>query len=469
MATRRHLATSGALRGDAPAPFDELGAAIAHPISGVGPRVRRQVSPDHRTVVSHPRSVGRRLRRALLIPLASILGLAAVLALCAAVVWRDEIRSLLSFREVRAGDPATGAGTTYAMDIAGDYYFDDFLAQGGVSSDEELVTFLTRSITRGLYEVRFEPSAFGCSAFTAATADGHRILARNYDLFDTTSCLVSTKPGGGCHASISTVDLLFFGIDPARGVDRIRDRLFTLAAPYAPVDGMNDAGVACAILATGQGDPGDGNALSAVPTDQRTDRPDLTSTTLVRLILDCAGSVDEAIELARSYDLHDSANASFHYLVADATGASAVLEWVGESDATDNDGSARELVVTRMDDDAPLGQPEADAAGCQWLTNFVIGVPGYYDSGWDVVGRDRYDYIGGLLSDGDGSVRDVDRAMEILAATGVRQWNSDHGLPQTDYVTVHSVVYDLTDGTARWVPAERFEDSPIELALEPPN
>ena len=32
--------------------------------------------------------------------------------------------------------------------------------------------------------------------------------------------------------------------------------------------------------------------------------------------------------LAQQYDLHDSASSCFHYMVADSTGRSAILEWV---------------------------------------------------------------------------------------------------------------------------------------------
>ena len=39
------------------------------------------------------------------------------------------------------------------------------------------------------------------------------------------------------------------------------------------------------------------------PTDTQTDRPDLTSTTLLRLILDYADSVEDAVALAQQYDV----------------------------------------------------------------------------------------------------------------------------------------------------------------------
>ena len=63
-------------------------------------------------------------------------------------------------------------------------------------------------------------------------------------------------------------------------------------------------------------------------------------------MLDYASNVDEAVKIAKKYDLHDSAKTSYHYMVADASGKSAILEWVNGMDATDNDGSKRKLKVT---------------------------------------------------------------------------------------------------------------------------
>ena len=72
-----------------------------------------------------------------------------------------------------------------------------------------------------------------------------------------------------------------------------------------PLDGVNDAGVACGIFMSYQGEG------KGTPTDTQTDRPDLTSTTLLRLILDYADSVEDAVALAEQYDLHDSASSCF--------------------------------------------------------------------------------------------------------------------------------------------------------------
>ena len=233
------------------------------------------------------------------------------------------------------------------------------------------------------------------------------------------------------------------------------DKITCLAAPYTPLDGMNDAGVSCGIYMSYQG-------AETVATDQNTDRPDLTSTTLLRLILDYADNVEEAVEIAASYDLHDSAMTSYHYMVADASGRSAILEWVNGTDATDNDGSARELVVTYNDSDDYIGQAEA-AADYQWITNFIIQ-PGYYGEGEHRSGYDRYEKLCEELSKTEGVVADEQAAMDILASVGRRSWNND----DANSCTVHSVVYNLTDRTAFWVPNEHYDDKAAWFTFQLP-
>lgn len=356
-------------------------------------------------------------------------------------LWGNEIRSLLSMKELSARNDEHLDGAVYEMKIAGDYYFDEYLEQGGAKNDKELLQFVTNKITKGLIPMTIEESDIACSSFTASTKDGDRLFGRNYDFSQTNTCLVLTNPGGGRHASISTVDLQFLGVDKIKGVTSVMDRIKCLAAAYAPLDGINDAGVSCGIYMTYQG-KGD----EAIGTDQNTDRPDLTSTTMLRMVLDYADSVDEAVEMIQQYDLHDSAGTSYHYMVADSTGKSAILEWVGEKDASDSDGTARELVITYNDADPAMGTPDY-----QCVTNFIVK-PEYYDNKKDMKGLDRYERIHSRLIESKGILEDEEAAMDILAEVGRRTWKND----DKNGCTVHSAVYNLTDRSVLWVGNEHF-------------
>ena len=94
--------------------------------------------------------------------------------------------------------------------------------------------------------------------------------------------------------------------------------MMSLASIYAPVDGMNEKGVCVAVLVVNVG----------APTNQKTDKPDITTTTAVRLILDKAASVDEAIALLEQYDMHASMGGQFKFAIADASGRQVTIEYI---------------------------------------------------------------------------------------------------------------------------------------------
>lgn len=172
---------------------------------------------------------------------------------------------------------------------------------------------------------------------------------------------------------------------------------------------------------------------------------------MLRLILDYAASVEEAVELVSRYDLHDSAQTSYHYMVADSTGKSAILEWVNGTDKTDNDGKARKLVVTYNDEDAHIGERE-EAADYQWITNFIVQ-PNYYESDEDKPGFDRYNIIYDGLFPTNGVLKDEQAAMNILESVGQRYYKEGH-----DGCTVHSVVYNLTKKNSYFIPNENYKE-----------
>ncbi len=368
---------------------------------------------------------------------------ALVIALAVAVfaLWHNELTTLASFQKLSDRDEAHRDGAVYQINFSGDYFFDEFLSQGGASNDAELISFITRSITKGIIPMHIKTSSIACSAFTADTQSGDRVFGRNYDFSATNTAIVYTDPGEGRHASYSTIDLSFLGLDADKDVETIGQKFLTLAAPYVPLDGINDAGVACGIFMSYQGEG------KGTPTDTQTDRPDITSTTLLRLILDYADSVEDAVALAQQYDLHDSASSCFHYMVADSTGRSAILEWVGTDADHDVDGAQRQLNVLWNDTDAL-----SDSADWQVVTNF-IKTPGYYDgTSAEMKGLDRYEHLAAALRETDGIVADKDAAMDLLASVGRRTWNND----DSNSNTVHSVVYDLTDKSVLWVGNEHY-------------
>lgn len=92
----------------------------------------------------------------------------------------------------------------------------------------------------------------------------------------------------------------------------------SLAAPYVMMDGMNEMGFSIGVLLI----------RGVEPTHQETDKLDLTTTSAMRWLLDKAATVEEAIGMLENMDMHASANASYHFQMADAQGDSAVIEYI---------------------------------------------------------------------------------------------------------------------------------------------
>ena len=393
---------------------------------------------------------------------AGVLGVALIGAGTVYGIWHNEINSMVSIKKVIEAHPDNYAGNVYMMEMDGGFYFDDFLEQGGVSNDGDLIDFIVGNITKGLFEVNLNQPEIevGCSSFTAINEENnHRLFGRNYDFAETNSLILRTNPGNGRHATISSVDLQFLSLD--KGINSLLDRATAIAAAYAPLDGINDAGVSCGIYMSYQG-PGD----TAISTNQQTDKPDITSTTMLRLILDYADSVEEAIELVQQYDFHDSANTSFHYMIADQSGTSAILEWVNGTDDTDIDGSKRELKVYYNDQDAILGEKEGQDQ-FQYITNFIV-TPDYYTDEKEMKGLDRYQFIQETINpDGKNAEGKMtyEEALGLLQDLGRRNWDKQD---DKNSITVWSALYDLTDLSLTWVSNEEFnqEGSVFHLSLK---
>ncbi len=398
--------------------------------------------------------MNKKLKKILIIAGSSVLALVLVLGIAVAALWHNEISTVMSIDMLVDKNESNKSAPVYIMDVDGDYYFDKFLEQGGASNDGELIQFVIDNITKGIIPINMESPEIGCSSFTCVDENGNRYFGRNYDFSTTTSMIVRTNPGDGRYTSISSVDLQFLGIEDGIYVDSLMQKLTCLAATYAPLDGINEAGVSCGIYMSYQGEEG-----AVVATNQNTDKPDLTSTTMLRLILDYAGSVDEAVALVQQYDLHDSASTSFHYMVADSTGKSAILEWVTATDETDTDCSKRELKVYYNDSDASLGEKEA-VNQFQYITNFIV-TPDYYTDDEDKKGLDRYDEIEKMInSDGNNTIGVItaDKALDILETVGRRKWDSRNGKSDANGITVWSALYDLTNKTVTWVSNEEFDN-----------
>ena len=209
----------------------------------------------------------------------------------------------------------------YVMEYRGDYGFDEFLAQGGAADDSAVADYLIGFLSRGYYKKadnEIKPGDFGCSTVCVKDKNGTVYFGRNFDWAKGRAMIVHTMPEDG-YESLSTCDLDFLGFgDDYQPDGSMQERIQTLAAIYVPLDGMNEKGLVIADLMAGDDEE----------THQKTDRPDLTTTTAIRLLLDRAANVDEAVELLKQYDMNSSIGAAHHFSIADKSGKSVVVEYV---------------------------------------------------------------------------------------------------------------------------------------------
>ncbi len=201
-----------------------------------------------------------------------------------------------------------------AIQFESDDFFEEFLESGGASKDADVVRFLAEKL--GTSGLSFGGNSFGCSTLAVESPEGERIFGRNFDWNHCDALIVKSKPQSG-YASISTVNTDFIqGIS----FSALPDEAKALIALYAPLDGMNEKGLTVSVNMIS-----DGSTIS-----QNTGKPDITTTTAIRLLLNKAATVDEAIELLKEYDFHASMNYMVHLAIADADGNSVAVEYIND-------------------------------------------------------------------------------------------------------------------------------------------
>ena len=196
--------------------------------------------------------------------------------------------------------------------LDGEDWLEDFLAQGGAESDTGVVTFLGKKLLFGQHDLQLDLPGFGCSSLSVSAPDGDALFGRNFDWYSCETLIVENHPATG-YASVSTVNLDFLSVAKA-----LPDSALNLAALYAGLDGMNECGLCAAVLYI--------QGIKAI--DQQSSRPDLTTTTLIRLLLNKAANVDEALALLEQYDFHASFGMSVHFALSDADGRSVAVEYI---------------------------------------------------------------------------------------------------------------------------------------------
>jgi len=161
---------------------------------------------------------------------------------------------------------------------------------------------------------------WSCSLFAALGDPSSRLVGRNFDWEFSPALLLFTDPPEG-YASVSIVDIAYLLADPSEAdtlLERPLDgRRELLRAPHLPFDGMNEHGLVVGMAAVPAGD---------APFDPSL--PTVDDLELIRWILDRARTVEEAVGVMRGANVTWGNGPPIHYLIADATGDSVLVEYV---------------------------------------------------------------------------------------------------------------------------------------------
>ncbi|MBO7405967.1 MAG: linear amide C-N hydrolase, partial [Clostridia bacterium] len=295
--------------------------------------------------------------------------------------------------------------TNLSFARVGDCGFSEFLEAGGASSDREVLAFLSGMLCAPGLD--FQIPGAGCSTISAASPDGGHFFGRNFDWSCREVLLLEAHPDGG-YASFSTVNVDFLKESASANLS---DEALCAAAYYAPLDGMNEKGLCVSV-----------NMISdSARIAQKSDLPDLTTTTALRLLLDRAATVDEALALLAGYDLHGSYDMMVHFAVADAEGKAADVEYVDQK-----------MVVV----ETPI------------LTNFYLA-EGEKNGIGAAQSHERFKVLEAFLE--EHPTASVYEIRDALKAAGESNFD-----PDPNERTEWSVIYDQKSLTATWYRRENF-------------
>jgi hypothetical protein len=163
------------------------------------------------------------------------------------------------------------------------------------------------------------PDEWKCSLFAALGTRSGTVYGRNFDWEYSPALLLFTDPPDG-YASVSMVDIAYLVDDGAAGELgslSLSARVGLLDAPYMPFDGMNERGLAVGMAAVPYSPP------PAAP-----GKPVIGSLMAIRVMLDRAEDVEDALQILAAYNVRWDGGPPLHYLIADASGDAALVEFV---------------------------------------------------------------------------------------------------------------------------------------------
>ncbi|MCG8569893.1 MAG: linear amide C-N hydrolase [Spirochaetes bacterium] len=194
-----------------------------------------------------------------------------------------------------------GQTPLYQMTYYGDYGLNDFLINLPINN-------------KGSKQDSQYQDAYACSCFYAEHQKGGYLFGRNFD-WDRHPMLILFTDSSDGYASVTMVDISYLGVERTSTLTEELKRQL-LRAPYLPFDGMNEKGLVVGMMAVNQANR---NYNPQLPT--------VDSLEIIRIVLDYAASVEEAIDFFNQYNIDFNSGPPLHYMIADRQGNSVIVEF----------------------------------------------------------------------------------------------------------------------------------------------
>lgn len=303
--------------------------------------------------------------------------------------------------------PTDQKQTLASLELVNDYPLYTMVYKGAYSSTSNHSTGTVGESVMLPTSRQERPFPWACSLFAALADPDQMLFGRNFDWEFSPALLLFTDPPDG-YASVSMVDITYLGFDPSKFDTLmslpIEERTALLNAPSWPFDGMNEHGLAI--------------GMAAVPTGFVPDDPNkqtIGSIGIIRQVLDYAADIEQAVDIIKSHNINFRGGPGLHYLLADASGKSILVEFY--------DGEVRTISA-----DKPWHQ----------TTNFIVSA---FDNPQGQCGR--YNKIAETLDAAQGRLSTED-AFDLLSrvAQPSTQWSIIYRLENREIAVVMGREYD---------------------------
>lgn len=268
---------------------------------------------DSGVPIIREKTLAQKIKGVLIWTILIILTIAAGLLVYLCMAGASEMNAMTTFKQI-SDHPY------YTMDYDG-YDYTDMLNEELTDNNQVVNYYKEKLFTKALVEalpgeVQKDTTPKGSVAFFSYTYINTYMKGRIYNAYDTPLAMVVSTPKAG-YKSWNIVDLADVGVYSGTEVNQWYDNAFQImAASYATSEGINQEGLSVSLISC------------PVAECEDTVKVDITPFMAVRLILDRAATVENAVDVLEDYDINFDGG-TYHLFVSERSEKSAIIEYIG--------------------------------------------------------------------------------------------------------------------------------------------